>query len=115
VPLGASVNRKRLRGQPAYRAFTARKAKQEGKKVSWISIGAAWPHRDQKGIDVVLDAFRIDERVILRATDQGDDRPYKREEETITSSAAAISFLKQARVSDSTTDARSRSGSCGFE
>lgn len=32
----------------------------------WKSVGAAFPHRDGKGMDVVLDALPVDGRVTLR-------------------------------------------------
>lgn len=51
---------------PLYNAFTVRKAQEEGKKDIWINIGAAWPHRDEKGLDVVLDALPVDGHVVLR-------------------------------------------------
>jgi hypothetical protein len=62
-----------MRPPPTYRAFTVRKAKKEGKKDTWIAIGAAWPHRDEKGIDVVLDALPIDGHIALRLADQDND------------------------------------------
>ena len=55
---------------PAFRAYTVRKANQEGKKDAWIAIGAAWLHRDQKGIDIVLDAMPLDGHIVLRANEQ---------------------------------------------
>jgi hypothetical protein len=63
-----------MRPPPTYRAFTVRKAKEEGKKDIWIAIGAAWPHRDEQGIDVVLDALPIDGHVVLRLDGHNNDR-----------------------------------------
>jgi hypothetical protein len=55
-----------MTSQPAYRAFTVKKAKNGQGKDLWVSIGAAWPHKDRKGIDVVLDALPLDSHVVLR-------------------------------------------------
>lgn len=54
-----------VKSAPLYTAFTVRKAQGEGKDV-WIAIGAAWPHRDEKGIDIVLDALPVDGKIVLR-------------------------------------------------
>ena len=51
---------------PAYRAYTVRKATDESKKDTWTAIGAAWIHRDEKGIDVILDAMPFDGHIVLR-------------------------------------------------
>jgi hypothetical protein len=50
---------------PAYRAYTVREGRDETKK-SWVAIGAAWIHRDEKGIDIVLDALPVDGNIVLR-------------------------------------------------
>jgi hypothetical protein len=49
------------------------------KKDIWIAIGAAWPHRDEQGIDVVLDALPIDGHVVLRLADHNNDKTSERE------------------------------------
>ena len=58
-----------VKSAPLYTAFTVRKAQGEGKDV-WIAIGAAWPHRDEKGIDVVLDALPVDGKVVFAFTNR---------------------------------------------
>ena len=68
-----------MRPPPTYRAFTVRKAKEDGTKDIWIAIGAAWPHRDEQGIDVVLDALPIDGHVVLRRADHTNDKTNERQ------------------------------------
>jgi hypothetical protein len=50
--------------QPAYRAFTV--VKREGADDFWVPIGAAFPHQDGEGFNLVLQALPIDGRVVLR-------------------------------------------------
>ena len=54
---------------PPVRAFTVRKSNDENKKDIWIAIGAAWPHRDEKGFDVILDALPLDGHIVLRVNE----------------------------------------------
>lgn len=42
----------------------------EGEKARWNRIGAAWPNRDGKGLNVKLDAFPLDGRIVLRDHEQ---------------------------------------------
>ena len=50
--------------QPAFRAFTV--VKREGADDFWLPIGAAFPHQDGEGFNLVLQALPIDGRVVLR-------------------------------------------------
>lgn len=68
-----------MSSSPVYRAFTVRKAKQDDKKDVWIAIGAAWPHRDEQGIDIILDALPIDGHIVLRLADSNNGRTGARE------------------------------------
>ena len=43
------------------------KEEREHKKSRWTEIGAAWPHRDGKGLTVVLKALPVNGRVVLMA------------------------------------------------
>lgn len=57
--------------QPAFRAFTV--VKREGADDFWLPIGAAFPHQDGEGFNLVLQALPIDGRVVLRTPkDEGD-------------------------------------------
>ncbi len=50
--------------QPAYRAYTV--VKREGAEDFWLSIGAAFPHQDGDGYNIVLQALPIDGKLVLR-------------------------------------------------
>ena len=50
--------------QVAFRAFTV--VKREGADDFWLPIGAAFPHQDGEGYNLVLQALPIDGRVVLR-------------------------------------------------
>ena len=50
--------------QPTYTAYTV--VKREGQDDFWLSIGAAFEHADQNGLNVVLQALPIDGKVVLR-------------------------------------------------
>jgi hypothetical protein len=50
--------------QPSFRAFTVIKRDKEDD--FWLDIGAAFPHEDGKGYNIVLQALPIDGRVVLR-------------------------------------------------
>lgn len=57
-----------MAGKPDLTAYAVRDFKTaEGKAdAAWREIGAAWFHKDGEGIDVVLDAFPVSGRVVLR-------------------------------------------------
>ena len=56
--------------QPSFRAYTV--TKREGQDDFWLPIGAAFPHDDGKGYNIVLQALSIDGRVVLRAPKDDD-------------------------------------------
>lgn len=58
--------------QPAYRAYSV--VKREGADDYWLPVGAAFPHADGGGYNVVLQALPIDGRVVLRVP-KDDDTP----------------------------------------
>lgn len=45
------------------------------KKGYWTTIGRAWPHKDGRGLNVVLSALPIGNRMVLREYDADDERP----------------------------------------
>ncbi|AFY72014.1 hypothetical protein Pse7367_3790 (plasmid) [Thalassoporum mexicanum PCC 7367] len=50
---------------PALVAYTVKE--RDGDKSSvWKEIGAAWPHKDGEGYEVMLDAFPVNGRLTLR-------------------------------------------------
>lgn len=50
--------------QPAYRAYSI--SKREGRDDFWTPIGAAFPHRDGHGFNILLAALPTDGKVVLR-------------------------------------------------
>lgn len=68
--------------QPAFRAFTV--VKREGADDFWLPIGAAFPHQDGDGFNLVLQALPIDGRVVLRtpkeeSSDSGQNGSHTRQ------------------------------------
>ena len=47
--------------QPAYHIYTVKDGKKE--QSYWTKVGAAFPHKDGKGFDIVLDALPVDGRL----------------------------------------------------
>ena len=53
--------------RPTHSAYSVRNFDKAGEQdSSWLKIGAAWQHKDGKGFDVVLEAFPVSGRVVLR-------------------------------------------------
>jgi len=67
--------------QPSFRAYTV--TKREGQDDFWLPIGAAFPHDDGKGYNIVLQALPIDGRVVLRVPK--DDNAQREQQGTVTS------------------------------
>ena len=53
---------------PSHIAYHVRD--REGGKGFFTRIGAAWQHKDGKGIDILIDAMPFDGRITLRVPDQ---------------------------------------------
>lgn len=51
--------------KPAYLVYTVIDKGPE--HVHWLRIGSAWLHADSDGLNVVLDAFPVNGRLVLRA------------------------------------------------
>lgn len=52
--------------KPTHTAYVVRDGKKESDKGYWLEVGAAWPHKDGKGFDVVLSALPVDGRLVVR-------------------------------------------------
>lgn len=48
--------------RPTYAAYQVG----EGENARFVKIGAAWPNKDKKGFNLVLDAFPLNGRIVLR-------------------------------------------------
>ena len=47
---------------------------ERGDKSFWTRIGAAWPHKDGKGLNLVLSALPINGRLVLREYTPDDEK-----------------------------------------
>jgi len=50
--------------KPYWIAYTV-KERGEGKKAIWTRIGGAWPHANDGGLSIQLDALPLDGRIVL--------------------------------------------------
>ena len=58
--------------QPAFRAYTV--IKREGQDDFWLPLGAAFPHKDGDGFNLVLQALPIDGKIVLRVPKDEEKR-----------------------------------------
>jgi hypothetical protein len=64
---------------PLYQAYTV--IKREGQDDWWCNIGAAFPHADGNGLNLMLQALPLDGKIVLRPPkDEGSDRGNNRDE-----------------------------------
>ena len=53
--------------RPTFMAYSVRDYKKRGQTESdWTRVGVAWPHHDGDGFDIVLEAFPVNGRVVVR-------------------------------------------------
>jgi hypothetical protein len=53
--------------RPTFTAYSVRDYQKNGQKESdWARVGVAWPHKDGKGVDVILEAIPVSGRVAIR-------------------------------------------------
>jgi hypothetical protein len=60
--------------QPAFTAYAV-SSRGEGKEDWWTPIGAAFPHGDGHGYNIVLQTIPLDGKIVLRPPKERDDRP----------------------------------------
>lgn len=80
----ASIPRRRktMSGKPSHKVFTVedRQGDSEAESGFWTRIGSAWPHKDGKGLNIVLSALPVNARLVLREfteEDGEDEKPAK--------------------------------------
>jgi hypothetical protein len=56
---------------PTHRAYSV--IKREGQDDYWLNLGLAFPHKDGNGFNIVLQAYPLDGKVVLREI--ADDDP----------------------------------------
>ena len=53
--------------RPTHEAFAVRNFEKDGEQeTSWLKVGVAFAHKDGKGFDILLDAFPVWGRVVVR-------------------------------------------------
>jgi hypothetical protein len=50
--------------QPTHRAYSV--IKREGQDDYWLNLGLAFPHKDGKGLNIMLQAIPLDGKVVCR-------------------------------------------------
>jgi hypothetical protein len=57
--------------QPTHRAFSV--IQREGQDDFWLNLGAAFPHKDGKGFNIVLQALPLDGKIVCREVGENDE------------------------------------------
>jgi hypothetical protein len=57
--------------QPTHRAYSV--IKREGQDDFWLNLGLAFPHKDGKGFNIILQAIPFDAKIVIREI-TGDDK-----------------------------------------
>jgi hypothetical protein len=56
--------------QPTHRAYSV--IRREGQDDFWLNIGLVFPHKDDSGFNIMLQAFPLDGKIVCREiTDEG--------------------------------------------
>lgn len=45
----------------------------DGENANWTQIGAAWPHKDDKGFNLAVDAVPLSGRIVMRELTERDE------------------------------------------
>ena len=56
--------------QPTHRAYSV--IKREGQDDFWLNVGLAFPHKDGKGFNIMLQAFPLDGKIVCREVADDD-------------------------------------------
>jgi hypothetical protein len=57
--------------QPTHRAYSV--IKRDGQDDYWLNLGLAFPHKDGKGFNIMLQAFPLDGKIVCREVTGDDD------------------------------------------
>ena len=65
--------------QPTHRVYSV--IKREGQDDYWLNLGLAFPHKDGKGFNVMLQAFPLDGKIVCReiADDEPEQQPARQD------------------------------------
>ena len=58
--------------QPTHKAYSV--IKREGQDDYWLNLGLAFPHKDGKGFNIMLQAFPLDGKIVCREVTDEDDK-----------------------------------------
>jgi hypothetical protein len=50
--------------QPSHRAYSV--IRREGQDDYWLNVGLVFPHKDGKGLNIILQAFPLDGKIVCR-------------------------------------------------
>jgi hypothetical protein len=67
--------------QPTHRAYSV--IKRDGQDDFWLNLGLVFPHKDNGGFNIILQAFPLDGKIVVReisADDAADDPPPRQRE-----------------------------------
>ena len=65
--------------QPTHRAYSV--IKREGQDDFWLNLGLVFPHKDGKGLNIMLQAFPLDGKIVCREVSEEDPaEPRQRDE-----------------------------------
>ena len=56
--------------QPTHRAYSV--IRREGQDDFWLNVGLVFPHKDGKGLNIILQAFPLDGKIVCREITEGD-------------------------------------------
>ena len=62
------------KNQPTHFAYTVESYGEKNENSTWTKIGSCWNHQDGKGFNIVLGAFPVDGKLIIREVDI-DEKP----------------------------------------
>ena len=64
-----------MSGKPSHKCFVVEdRGEGDDNDAFWTRIGSAWPHKDGKGINVVLSALPLNGRLVLREFTEEDEK-----------------------------------------
>ena len=59
--------------QPTHRAYSV--IRREGQDDYWLNIGLVFPHKDDGGFNIILQAFPLDAKIVCREIPAEDEEP----------------------------------------
>ena len=65
-----------MSGKPSHKVYVVEDRETEGEEndAFWTRVGSAWPHKDGKGLNVVLSALPVGGRLVLREYTPADEK-----------------------------------------